>query len=178
MIPLRPMDIPSSPYVALYGSNSGDWRAAIAARLDAANIPWFDPTNDEWNGIDWHNGDALQAKIDRLVKREQDAMLGARCALWHIGRTIREGVVDTGKTTEAFACRLELGVLLGRGLRTWVVIEPDVTGRNYLRAAAGAHPSASVCESDEEATEKLIAWWQGYTAPATSVEDARSGSAR
>jgi hypothetical protein len=172
------MDIPSSPYVALYGSNSGDWRAAIAARLDAANIPWFDPTNDEWNGIDWHNGDALQAKIDRLVKREQDAMLGARCALWHIGRTIREGVVDTGKTTEAFACRLELGVLLGRGLRTWVVIEPDVTGRNYLRAAAGAHPSASVCESDEEATEKLIAWWQGYTAPATSVEDARSGSAR
>lgn len=155
------MDIPSAPYVALYGSNSGDWRKAVTPALDAANIPWFDPTNDEWDGIDWHNGDALQAKIDRLVKREQDALLGARCAIWHIGKRIIEADVDTGKTTEAFASRLELGVLLGRGLKTWVVVEDDVTGRNYLRAAVAAHPSASLCSNDQEAAERTIAWWRG-----------------
>ncbi len=166
------MDTPSAAYVALYGSNSGDWRTVVTRALDAKGIAWFDPTNDEWNAIHSHNGDALQATIDRLVKREQDALLGARCAIWHIGRTIRERGADTGKTTEAFASRLELGVLLGRGLKTWVVVERDVTGRNYLRAAVSAHASAELCESDEEAVERAIAWWE--SAPTQRSEPARS----
>lgn len=154
------MEIPSGPYVALYGSNSGDWRSAITPRLDAANIAWFDPTNDEWNDVHGSNGDALQEKIDRLVKREQDALLRARCAIWHIGKRVTVNGADTGKTTEAYACRLELGVLLGRGLKTWVVIEDDVTGRNYLRAAVATYASATLCKSDEEAAERAVAWWR------------------
>jgi hypothetical protein len=156
----RVVNVPSAPYIALYGSNTGAWRAKITPLFDAAQIPWFDPTNNEWDAINWSNGDRLQPTIDRLVKREQDALLGARCALWHIGRTIFEGDTPTEKTTEAFASRLELGVLLGRGLKTWVVIEDDVTGRNYLRAAVAAHASAELCTDDRDAVKRAVAWWR------------------
>lgn len=154
------MEVPAVPYIALYGSNNGAWRAPVTAMLDREGIAWFDPTNDEWDSIDWSNGDTLQPTIDRLVKREQDALLGARCALWHIGRTIFDGDKPTEKSTEAFASRLELGVLLGRGMKTWVVVDDDVTGRNYLRAAVRAHAMAVLCANDREAAGQAIAWWK------------------
>jgi hypothetical protein len=154
------MQIPPTPYVALYGSNSGDWRVPVVSALDDARVHWFDPTTPEWDAINWENGDALQPTIDRLVQREQDALEGAACVLWYIARRVRRDGQETGETTIALASRLELGVVLGRGSPTFVVIEDDVVGRNYLRAVVRRFGAKAImCESLDEATSRVIAFF-------------------
>jgi hypothetical protein len=153
------MEIPPAPYVAVYGSNSGDWRDGVIAALAAAGIPWFDPSNAGWATIDAANGDARQAEIDALVALEHRGMLGASCVIFHLGFRKIIGGVPTGGTTLALASRCELGFLTGRGIRTFAHVEPDVEGRNYLRAQMALYPDwMSRCASLDEATTRAIAF--------------------
>jgi hypothetical protein len=69
-------------------------------------------------------------------------MLKAGCVIFHLARRKsyyyeenKPNPDDTGKVLTAFAARCELGFLIGRGIQTFVHIEPDVEGRNYLWAA-------------------------------------------
>lgn len=147
------MEIPDEPYVALYGTQSGDWRDGVAARLSASGIAWFDPTDERWGTIDDDNGDAKQGLVDELVEREHSGMLGAVCVIFHVARRKKRSGTFTGETTNALASRAELGFLAGRGIRTFVHVEPDVLGRNYLWALCALYPGTLVRAADlEEAT--------------------------
>ncbi len=68
------MNIPDGPFVALHGSNSGDWRERVAAKLDDAGVSWFSPIDLRWRPIDASNGDEMQSLIDVLVEREHAAL--------------------------------------------------------------------------------------------------------
>lgn len=150
------MEIPDGPFVALYGSHSGDWRLPLIARFEREGVAWFDPTNEGWDGIDATNGDARQTDIDALVAREHAALQRAGCVVFYLARRRREQGRETGATTIALASRCEFGFLIGRGIPTCFHIEPDVEGRNYLWAAALNHPHMVRCDSLDEAVARAI----------------------
>ncbi|WP_437723502.1 hypothetical protein [Sorangium sp. So ce861] len=153
------MEIPPTPYVAVYGSNSGDWRDGVIAALAAAGLSWFEPSDDGWATIDAASGDARQAEIDALVAREHRGMLGASCVIFHLARRKVVGGAPTGETTVALASRCELGFLTGRGIRTFAHVEPDVEGRNYLWAQMALYPGwMTRCASLDDATARAIAF--------------------
>jgi Nucleoside 2-deoxyribosyltransferase like len=146
-------------YGALYGSHSGDWRRAVTAELDAAGLAFLDPTNPGWQGIDASSGDARQAEIDALVALEHQGLLGAACVVFHLARRKVVAGRETGETTLALASRSELGFLAGRGIRTFVHIEADVEGRNYLWAQIALYPGwMTRCGSLLQATTSAIAF--------------------
>jgi hypothetical protein len=148
------MTLPSHPrgtYVALYGSHGAGWRLRAKALLDAAHVPWHDPSDARWEGITHENGDANQGVIDGLVAEEQDALLGAGCVVFHFAGN-----------QPSLAARFELGVLAGRGVRTFVHVEPDAQGRNYLWAAVKCYrPHLEPCDSLEEAVRRAIERMEG-----------------
>lgn len=156
------MDLPERPYVGLYGSHGGDWREGVKASLTAEGIAFHDPIDGGWAGIDGTNGDARQADIDALVAREHLGMRGAACVIVHLEqRTVIHGR-PTGGTTLSLASRCEIGFLAGRGIRTFVHIEPDVEGRNYLWAVVAFYPTSMArCASLDEATALAIAFMKG-----------------
>ena len=137
---------PRGTYVALYGSHGAEWRSRAKVLLDAAKVPWHDPSDARWEGITHENGDAHQALIDQLATEEQDALLRAGCAVVHFAGN-----------RPSLAARFELGVLAGRGVRAFVHVEPDVQGRNYIWAAVRYHhPHLERCDSLEEAVRRAI----------------------
>lgn len=156
------MDIPRPPYVALYGSMSGDWRASASAALTAEGLAWYDPTDAGWTGIDDTNGDARQAEIDALVAKEHRALDGASSVVFHVARRKVVGGRPTGETTLALTSRVELGYLTGRRIPTFVHVEPDVAGRHYLWAQAALYPGwMTRCATLDEAVARAIAFMRG-----------------
>jgi hypothetical protein len=128
------MDIPDVPYVALYGTEYGDWRKIPAAALDSAAVAWYDPTDEAWAGIDETNGDIRQREIDALVEKELRALEGASCVLFQmtLGRGRSGGVASAAP--RSLASRFELGFAAGKRIRTFAHIGPGVEGRHYLLA--------------------------------------------
>lgn len=141
-------DHPVGTYVGLFGSHGGDWRARCRRLLDEAGVPWHDPTDPRWEGIDHDSGDRQQALVDELVAEEHAALLGARCAVFHL----RGG----DPPPPSLAARFELGLLAGRRIPTFLHVEPDAVGRNYLWAAAKLYPGVTTCDSLDEAVEKAV----------------------
>lgn len=136
------MRIPKKKYVGLYGSHSGDWRSICVRAFNNHQIPWYDPTDEQWKVISDKNGDNYQTLINRLVAKQHRGMSNAGCIIFHLARVKsyyyeenKPNPDDTGKILTAFAARCELGFLIGNGIPTFVHIEPDVEGRNYLWAA-------------------------------------------
>jgi hypothetical protein len=150
------VEIPSEPFVALYGSNSGDWREQVATALRHASVAFFDPLEPRWASIDTANGDAMQALVDELVDREHRALEQARCAIFHVARAVVVKGEATGDTVAALASRVELGFLAGRGIAAFVHVEPDVEGRNYLWAVCRRYPHLERCDSLVAATDAAI----------------------
>lgn len=145
------MTTPSHPpgtYVALYGSNGEAWRRRAKALLDAAGVPWHDPTDPRWQGITHENGDQHQALIDQLAAEEHQGLLQAGCVVFQL-----TGGPDAPLS---LAARFELGLLAGRGIPTFVFIEPEVQGRNYLWAALKLHPHLERRDSLEDAVRGAI----------------------
>ncbi|HEU4404955.1 MAG TPA: nucleoside 2-deoxyribosyltransferase domain-containing protein [Polyangiaceae bacterium] len=152
------MNTPTGPYIALYGSHSGDWREPLKARLEREGVAYYDPTDEGWRRITPENGDERQAEIDALVANEHAALRGATCVVFHLARRLRVGgVVHDDQTTLALASRAELGFVTGRGVVTFVHIEPDVEGRNYLWAQMKPYPHMVRCASLDEALERALA---------------------
>ncbi|PTL85910.1 nucleoside 2-deoxyribosyltransferase domain-containing protein [Vitiosangium sp. GDMCC 1.1324] len=139
---------PAGTYVALYGSVGEDWRRRARALLDAANIPCHDPTDPRWRGITHENGDQHQELIDQLVAEEHDGLLGAGCVIFHL--------VGGPEAPPSLAARFELGLLAGRGIATFVHVDPDAPGRNYIWAAIKRHPHLVRCDSVEDAARQAI----------------------
>jgi hypothetical protein len=163
------MELPTAPYVGIYGSQSGDWQDAVKAALDAAGLAWYDPTDEGWAGIDASNGDARQAEIDALVAREHRGLNGAACVVFHLARREVRRLVPTGKTSASLTSRCEIGYLSGRGIRTFVHIEADVEGRNYLWAQIALYPRwMTRAATLDEATAGAIAFMVART-PASPV---------
>lgn len=137
---------PHGTYVALYGSHGTAWRRRAAAILDRNGVPWHDPSDERWSAISHENGDAHQALIDELVEEEHTALLGAGCALFHL---------DGGDDPPAsLAARVELGLLAGRRLPTYVHVDPRALGRNYVWATLRLYPHLHRCDTLEEAAER------------------------
>jgi hypothetical protein len=163
------MDVPREPYIALYGSHSGDWREALKARLGREGVACYDPTDERWQAINPSNGDERQAEVDAIVAKEHVALRGATCVIFHLARRRRVGgVVHDDQTTLALASRVELGFVTGRGVVTFVHIEPDVEGRNYLWAQMKPYPHLVRCASLDEALDRALATFRALTgAPPT-----------
>ncbi|MBL8683570.1 MAG: hypothetical protein JNK05_30650 [Myxococcales bacterium] len=150
------MSVPGGSFVALYGSNSGDWRERVAAKLDDAGVAWFSPMDPRWSSINADNGDEMQSLVDALVEREHAALERATCVLFHLGRYVFRDNTITGHTTMALASRAELGFLAGRGIETVVHVEPDVEGRNYLWAVANRYSHMTRVTTLDAAVARVI----------------------
>lgn len=141
---------PAGTYVGLYGSHGGDWRHEATELLDAAGIPWHDPSDPRWNGITHENGDQFQSLIDQLVADEHEGLLGAGCVVFHLA--------GGPHPQAALAARFELGLLAGRGLRTFLHVDPGALGRNYIWAAMLRHPNLVRSDSVGAAARQAIEW--------------------
>lgn len=145
------MTLPAHPprtYVALYGSHAGDWRQRCIERLEAAGVPWHDPSDPSWQGITHDNGDRLQDLVDRLVEEEQRGLLEAGAVVFHLA-----GGPDP---PASLASRVELGLLAGREIPTFVHVDPEALGRNYVWATLRLHSHLARCESLEEAVDGAV----------------------
>lgn len=154
------MDRPVGQYVALYGSNSGNWREPIKLKLREQGIQFFDPITPEWNDINEENGDEKQELIDQLVSREYDALEHASCVIVHIAYQKKQDGKPTGETTYSIASRNEMNFLAGLSLSeshktVFVVVDKDVPGRNHLWAVCKKYNLVRV-ETLEEATNRAI----------------------
>jgi hypothetical protein len=78
-----------------------------------------------------------------LVAEEHRALLDAGCVIFHLAG----GPEPPG----SLAARFELGLLAGRGLPTFVHVEPRALGRNYVWAALKLYPNLERCNSLDEA---------------------------
>lgn len=157
------MEIPLEPYVALYGSHSGDWRDICIKKFKNHNISWYDPTDKEWRGITEENGDSHQTTINRLVAKQHEGILNASCVLFHLAarksyhyKKNKPNPDDTNKKLTAFAARCELGFLIGKGIPTFAYIEPNVEGRNYLWAAMKDYEHMVRAQCLEDAIEHAV----------------------
>lgn len=153
------MKIPSRPYIALYGSHSGDWRAECRSMLDERGIPWYDPTDLRWRAITEETGDAQQRAVNRLVAKQHRALLGATCVVFHLAARHR----DDGHALTSFAARSELGFLIGRGIQTFACIESDIEGRNYIWGAMRLYPHMVRCRTLADATRRAGDYFFGAT---------------
>jgi hypothetical protein len=139
---------PAGTFVGLYGSHGSEWRREAKAVLEAAGIPWHDPSDPRWDGITHENGDQHQALIDQLVSEETEGLLCAGCTVFHLAGGPR--------APTSLAARFELGLLAGRGLPAFVHVEPDALGRNYLWAAMTWYPNLVRCSSIAEAVRGAV----------------------
>lgn len=150
------MVLPSHPpgtYVALYGSHGDGWRRRCAERLERAGVPWHDPSDPRWDGIDHDNGDALQDLIDELVEEEQRGLLEAGAVVFHLA-----GGPDP---PASLASRVELGLLAGHGVPAFVHVDPSALGRNYAWATLRRYPHLVRCDSLDEAVDRAVGWLRG-----------------
>ena len=152
-----PMEIPTRPYVALYGSHAGDWRRRVAGLLRQHGVPFFDPTDRKaWARITPETGDARQGEVDTLVEKQRRALLGASAVIFHLARA--EG--------NSPAARVELGYLMGLGtIPVYLYVAPDCAGRNYVWAQARLSPTTWVGYSLKETAETALLAFRGEHAP-------------
>jgi len=87
-------------------------------------------------------------------------MINAKCNIMYLPRQVVWPDGEQG-TTHALATRCELGFLTGQGIHSFVVIEPDVEGRNYLWAEMKPYTHMVRCETLDEALRQAIAFMQG-----------------
>ena len=139
---------PAGTYVGLYGSLGEDWRCRAKALLDVARVPWHDPSDSRWQGITLENGDQHQALINELVAEEHEGLLKAGCVVYQL--------TGGSEPPSSLAARFELGLLTGRGIDTFVHVEPEALGRNYIWAAVKQYPHLVRCDSVEEAVQRAI----------------------
>lgn len=144
-----------SGYVAVFGSHTGDWRVRAHAELRAAGLQVGDPRDPRWRGLTRRNGDRHQGLIDRLVANQHALLLGAACVLFHLGSTWTDEAGHR-RRSPAYAARTEIGFLTGRGIPTFVHIEPDLTGRNYLWAQLRLYPHMRSCATLEDACAAVV----------------------
>jgi hypothetical protein len=135
----------SRRFVALYGSQAGDWRKISAKLLEESGVAWHDPTDPRWEEITHENGDTKQELIDELVAEQHRGMQDASCVIYHLA-----------SQTTALAARCELGFLTGKGIRTFVHVESDVEGRNYLWAQIKPYPHMVRCATLAEALREAV----------------------
>ena len=139
--------------IGLYGSMLGNWRQEVITRLNSEKIGYFDPTNSKWSEINDSNRDEKQEIIDSLVADQQEQIRKSSCIIFYLAN----GHKESGKAHLSLSSRSELGFLIGAKKQTFLYIEPDFTGRNYLWAMAKLHPdTVTICASLKEATEKAI----------------------
>ena len=136
---------PAGTYVGLYGSTGGQWRQRCKHLLDAASIPWHDPSDPRWDSITHENGDDHQELIDRLVAEEYEALRGAQCVIFHLA-----GGADP---PASLAARSELGWLAGSGIETFVHVDGNARGRNYVGAVVKLYPHLVSCSTLEDAIQ-------------------------
>lgn len=153
------MEIPyGKQFVALYGNNADSWRTDIVIPiLKKYNIPYFDPKNKGWENICEENGDEKQDLIDSLVEREHEALLNCKCVIFYLCKQVKQNKIPVdGWKTYSLASRVEIGFLTGAGIKTFVFVEPDVEGRNYIWAQMKPYSNMVRCNSLEDATIKAI----------------------
>lgn len=166
------MAIPTSPFIALYGSHSGDWREPIVASLKNQQIAYYDPTDPAWQSINEQNGDDKQADINALVAKQHSALRAATCVIFHLAyyRTEQGIKIKTNEQGQAasltsFAARCELGFLTGLSatlasqqppIPVFVHIEDDTEGRHYLWAQMAMYPHMVRCTTLQAATEQAL----------------------
>ncbi len=148
------MKIPEGRFVAIYGSHGTSWREGVMRTLEQKGILSYDPTDLEWAAINDENGDAEQAKIDKLVAKQHEALNSASCVIHYLFAHI------DGKPKEFHAARAELAYLSGAGIKTFFHIGPDVVGRNYLWGVMRLYDHMQRCNSIDEVTDAAITWMQ------------------
>ncbi len=139
---------PPGSFVGLYGSTGAEWRQSCKDLLEAASIPWHDPTDARWNSVTHDNGDAHQELIDILVAEEHKALRDARCVIFHLK--------GGAEPSLSLAARCELGWLAAAGKPAFVYIERDALGRNYLWSVVRLSPFLTSCPSLEKAVDSAI----------------------
>jgi hypothetical protein len=122
--------------------------------LEQEGILSYDPTNSGWAEINDQNGDAEQAKVDKLVSKQHEALSRASCVIHYLFAHVG------GKPKECHAARAELAYLAGAGIRTFFYIASDVVGRNYLWGVMRLYEHMQRCNSIVEATKAAITWMQ------------------
>lgn len=167
------MRIPKKNYVGLYGSHSGDWRSICISAFNHHQIPWYDPTDERWKLITEENGDSYQTLINSLVAKQHRGILNASCIVFNLARKKsyyykenKPNPSDTRKILTAFAARCELGFLIGRDIQTFVHIEPNVVGRNYLWAAMKNYSHITRCRTLKDAIGEAVSYMRSeYVLP-------------
>ena len=155
------MEIPHGKFVAIYGCHDGchgsPWRKGVMRALKQEGILSYDPTDHSgWADIIHQNGDEEQAKIDKLVAKQHDALNRSSCVIHYLFAHVNN------KPKKCYAARAELAYLAGAGIKTFFHIAPDVIGRNYLWGVMRLYDHMHRCNSIDEATEAAIAWMQKY----------------
>uniref|UniRef100_A0A7S2QSN1 TIR domain-containing protein n=1 Tax=Chlamydomonas chlamydogama TaxID=225041 RepID=A0A7S2QSN1_9CHLO len=145
------MQLPSRPYVALYGSNTEyKWRVEAAARLQAHGVPCYDPADQRWQQVTEQTGDQQQRLVDELVTVQRHALTHAACVLFHMARV--EG--------NSPAARFELGMLSCMPqLPVFLHVAPDTLGRNYVWAQARLSPNFQTFETMDHALDAVMDWY-------------------
>lgn len=70
----------------------------------------------------------------------------------------REHLAGSPAPPASLAARCELGLLAGRGLQTFVHVEPAALGRNYVWATLKLYSHLMRCGSLEEAVAAAVEW--------------------
>jgi hypothetical protein len=148
------LEIPDGNFVAIYGCHGSPWREGVMRALEREGILSYDPTDSAWADINEQNGDAEQAKIDKLVAKQHEALGRASCVIHNLFAHV------DGKPKECHAARAELAYLAGAEIKTFFYIAPDVVGRNYLWGVMRLYDHMQRCNSIYKATEAAIAWMQ------------------
>ena len=151
--------IPSVPFVGLYGSHSSPWRAECIRQLDVQGVAWFDPTDERWDDISFESGAQNRPLIAELVKNEIEALRQAACVVLHFAAALGPDDRRSGKdlpVSPSLASRFELGLLAGLGTPTFLHVEAQVLGRDYLWAAANLHENIIDCKSLDQAVQSAI----------------------
>lgn len=147
------------PIIGLFGSMAGDWREQVKVPILAANLHFYNPTDTSWQGINSENGDQKQPEIDHLVALQHQGMHRSTCVLYQLDAFDP----DTNEPITAFAARCELGFLTGAKIPTFVHINKDVEGRNYLWAQIKPYPHMQSFASLKQALDAAIAFAKTQT---------------
>ncbi len=144
---------PGFRYLCLLGSVGSAWRTTAHAFCEQRRIPCHDTLDPAWESISHENGDARQGEIDALVAKQQQLIAGAAAVYYQLDAQDEKGI-----PLAAHAARCELGYLTGIQKPTFVYIDPNVIGRNYLKAQARHHDHIHIFESGPAALEAACAF--------------------
>lgn len=141
------------PYLCLLGTVGSNWRAEAHVLCENQGVPSKDTLDPAWDEINHENGDQRQAEIDRLVAQQQRRIEDAAAIYFQL-----EAKDSAGNPLAAYAARCELGYLTGVKKPTFAFIDPNVIGRNYLKAQCKPHLHIQVFDSGQAALEAACAY--------------------